>query len=230
MEFGILKVDKFEIIAIFREELLRKTKLEIKYKSHSIITQLVKVASDCFVIGYKKGILITEKQDFIFHSEQGFISFNANFDHAISDDLESALVYFIPNMVFFLQRRQHQRFSFLTENSFLCSGRYKNGENYSLRIKDISSGGCALISLKLNPRFLYNGNSIKMALLDFGDFGKLQLDLKIVSVASIQEYDENYSLYSCYQISCKFNFRNSTEESGVEKIIIDYLTTKKLKK
>lgn len=31
MSFGLMKDNKFEIIAVFREELLKKTKLELKY-------------------------------------------------------------------------------------------------------------------------------------------------------------------------------------------------------
>ncbi len=50
MSFGLAKEDKFEIIAILREELHKKTKLEILCGDSSVITQLEKVDFERFVI------------------------------------------------------------------------------------------------------------------------------------------------------------------------------------
>ena len=45
MSFGLAKEDKFEIIATLREELHKKTKLEVLCENSSVITQLEKVDS-----------------------------------------------------------------------------------------------------------------------------------------------------------------------------------------
>ena len=50
MSFGLAKEDKFEIIATLREELHKKTKLEVLCENSSVITQLEKVDFERFVI------------------------------------------------------------------------------------------------------------------------------------------------------------------------------------
>lgn len=229
MGFGMAKDNKFEIVAIIREELLRKTKLELKFKETSVITQLEKVDFDYFVIAYNSAIQLSSVQCFILHSDSGIIKFNARYSPSLTHQMECGLVYCIPDVIFFVQRRQHQRFSFLKGYHFFCSGRYKNGENYSLQIKNISRGGCALISQNVNTRFLHKDAFIKGALLEFEQFGCLHLDFRVVDVVPVNEFDEHNQLYSCQQISCKFEFKNPREESDVEKVIINFLMSNKLK-
>ncbi|MDN4237596.1 pilus assembly protein PilZ, partial [Citrobacter freundii] len=108
-------------------------------------------------------------------------------------------------------------------------GQSKNGENYSFKIKNISQGGCALIVKDVNARFLYKDAVIKNASLDFDTFGSLQLDLKVIDVVLINEFDEDNQLYSCHQISCEFDFKNRREETEVEKIIIKFLMSNKIR-
>ncbi|HEM8563229.1 TPA: PilZ domain-containing protein [Citrobacter farmeri] len=223
------KDNKFEIVAIIREELLKKTKLELRCKETSIVTQLKKVDFDYFVIAYDSECLFSSVQSFILHSESGIIKFKARYSKLLTDKLEYGRVYCIPDIIFFVQRRQHQRFSFLKEYHFYCFGRHKNGENYSLRIKNISRGGCALISQTVNTRFIYKDALIKRAALEFERLGSLRVDLRVVNVVPVSEFDENNQLYSCHQISCKFEFKNSREELNVEKIIINFLMSNKLK-
>ncbi|EPJ5579897.1 PilZ domain-containing protein [Citrobacter farmeri] len=229
MGFGMAKNNKFEIVAIIREALLRKTKVELRFKETSLVTQLEKVDFDYFVIAYNSEIPLSSIQSFILHSNSGIIRFNARFSQSLTDKLGCGLAYRIPEIVLLVQRRQHERFSFLQGYHFYCSGRYKNGENYSLQIKNISRGGCALISQKVNARFLYKNALIKAASLDFEQFGYLQCDLRVVNVVAVNEFDENNQLYSCQQISCKFEFKHPREALDVEKIIIHFLMNNKLK-
>lgn len=229
MGFGMAKDNKFEIVAIIREELLRKTKVELKFKDASVVTQLEKVDFDYFVITNNSDIPHSSIQSFILHSDSGIIRFNARFSQSLTDKLECGLAYRIPEVILLVQRRQHQRFSFLKGDHFYCSGRYKNGENYLLQIKNISRGGCALISQKINTRFLYKNALIKGASLDFEQFGRLHCDLRVVNVVAINEFDENNQLYSCQQISCKFEFKHPRGALDVEKVIIHFLMSNKLK-
>lgn len=182
MGFGMAKNNKFEIVAIIREALLRKTKVELRFKETSLVTQLEKVDFDYFVIAYNSEIPLSSIQSFILHSNSGIIRFNARFSQSLTDKLGCGLAYRIPEMVLLVQRRQHERFSFLQGYHFYCSGRYKNGENYSLQIKNISRGGCALISQKVNDRFLYKNALIKAASLDFEQFGYLQCDRSFLNI------------------------------------------------
>lgn len=223
------KNNKFEIVAIIREELLRKTKLELKFTDHSLITQLKKVDFDYFTIAYDREIILSSVSGFLLHSENGLIQFTARFSQALTEKLACGLTWHMPEMLFLIQRRQHQRFSLLKGYRFYCSGRYRNGENYALQIKDISRGGCALITSKVNARFLYKSALIKRAQLDFFQLGCLQVDLRIVDVVPVREFDENDQLYACQQISCKFEFKHPREEDAIEKIIMNFLLSNKLK-
>ncbi len=229
MSFGLAKEDKFEIIATLREELHKKTKLEVLCENSSVITQLEKVDFERFVISWHEDIVPEKVQYFILHSESGIVKFNARFEQTPSAGAEVGLSYLIPDLIFFAQQRQNQRFSFMKGYDFFCFGRYKNGENYSFKIKNISQGGCALIVQDVNARFLYKDAVIKNASLDFDTFGSLQLDLKVIDVVLINEFDEDNQLYSCHQISCEFDFKNRREETEVEKIIIKFLMSNKIR-
>lgn len=229
MEFGMKKDNKFEIVAIIREELLKRTKLELRCKEITIVTQLEKVDFNYFVIAHNAASPPSLLQSFILHSEGGIIKFKARYNQILTDKLECGLVYYIPEVIFFVQRRAHQRFYFLKEFKFYCFGRYRNGENYTLQIKNISRGGCALISLDVNTRFLYKNALIKGTTLGFEEFGSLNVDLRVVDIIPTSEFDENNQLFTCYQISCKFEFKHSREESDVERIIIRFLMRNKLK-
>ncbi|HCD1256452.1 PilZ domain-containing protein [Citrobacter sp. ANG330] len=229
MGFGMAKDNKFEIVAIIREELLKKTKVELKFKETSVVTLLEKVDFDYFVIANNRDIPLSSIQSFILHSDSGILKFNARFSQSLTDKVGCGLAYRIPEVIVLVQRRQHQRFSFLKGYHFYCSGRYKNGENYTLQIKNISRGGCALISQKINTRFLYKNALIKGATLNFEQFGRLQCDLRVVNVVDINEFDENNQLYSCQQISCQFEFKHSRDVLDVEKVIIHFLMDNKLK-
>ncbi|MNI87891.1 hypothetical protein D3C73_1451310 [compost metagenome] len=81
----------------------------------------------------------------------------------------------------------------------------------------------------MNARFLYKDAVIKGAALDFDVFGSLLLDLKVIDVVMINEFDDDNQLYSCYQISCEFDYKNRREEAEVEKIIIKFLMSNKIR-
>ncbi|MEB2417818.1 flagellar brake protein [Citrobacter sp. R-1.5.2] len=229
MNFGLAKDNKFEIIAILREELHKKTKLEVLCENTSVITQLERIDFERFVVTGHEDIIPEKIQYFILHSDSGIIKFSARFEATPSTGAEAGLSYLIPDMIFFAQQRQNQRFSFLKGFDFFCFGRYKNGENYSLKIKNISQGGCALIAKDVNARFLYKDAVIKNAALDFDTFGSFQLDLKVIDVVAINEFDEDNQLYSCHQVSWEFDFKNRREEAEVEKTIIKFLMSNKIR-
>lgn len=135
MSFGLAKEDKFEIIAILREELHKKTKLEILCGDSSVITQLEKVDFERFVISGHGDIVPEKVQYFILHSESGIVKFSARFEQTSSAGAEAGLSYFIPDMIFFAQQRQNQRFSFLKGYDFFCFGRYEMEKTTLSRLK-----------------------------------------------------------------------------------------------
>ncbi|MTH44817.1 flagellar brake protein [Intestinirhabdus alba] len=227
MGLAMEKDDKYEIIAILREAIFRNSRLELKYNNESHITWVIKVDYTHFTIFCREARPPEKPFSFILHSDEGVISFSARYYKMLPAEKGIELVFFLPDIIFTVQRRQYQRFSVLSDHRFYCFGRYKNGENYALRIKNFSHGGCALIARSPNPRFLYRNALIKSARLDFGSLGDLPLDLKVVAVVPLEEFDENKQLYSCYQISCQFLFKSQREESAIDKLIIRFLISRK---
>ena len=118
MSFGLAKEDKFEIIATLREELHKKTKLEVLCENSSVITQLEKVDFERFVISWHEDIVPEKVQYFILHSESGIVKFSARFEQTPSAGAEVGLSYLIPDLIFFAQQRQNQRFSFMKGYDF----------------------------------------------------------------------------------------------------------------
>ena len=126
MSFGLAKEDKFEIIATLREELHKKTKLEVLCENSSVITQLEKVDFERFVISWHEDIVPEKVQYFILHSESGIVKFSARFEQTPSAGAEVGLSYLIPDLIFFAQQRQNQRFSFMKGYDFpVCQPKHE---------------------------------------------------------------------------------------------------------
>ena len=70
MTEGTIKTSKYEIIAIFREELRKRTEIEIFFNNTSIITQLTRVD-----LGYDTGVV---KKYFNFSTFAQLLSENSN--------------------------------------------------------------------------------------------------------------------------------------------------------
>lgn len=135
MNFGLAKDNKFEIIAILREELHKKTKLEVLCENTSVITQLERIDFERFVVTGHEDIIPEKIQYFILHSDSGIIKFSARFEATPSTGAEAGLSYLIPDMIFFAQQRQNQRFSFLKGFDFFVLVVTKTERTTHLRLK-----------------------------------------------------------------------------------------------
>lgn len=74
----------------------------------------------------------------------------------------------------------------------------------------------------MNSRFLYKDAVIKNAALDFDTFGSLQLDLKVIDVVMINEFDEDNQLYACHQISCEFDFKIVVKRQRSRRLLLNF--------
>lgn len=148
MTEGTIKTSKYEIIAIFREELRKRTEIEIFFNNTSIITQLTRVDFAEFHIQTHRKIPSGHKIRFLLHSDSGKIEFNAALTKHDNSGVDKGIRYAfsLPECLQVVQRRRDPRFRLRHEHDFYCRGRHKNGENYLFDIKDISDGGCALMT------------------------------------------------------------------------------------
>lgn len=96
MTEGTIKTSKYEIIAIFREELRKRTEIEIFFNNTSIITQLTRVDFAEFHIQTHRKIPSGHKIRFLLHSDSGKIEFNAaltNMTIAVSIKVSATLFH-----------------------------------------------------------------------------------------------------------------------------------------
>ena len=165
MTEGTIKTSKYEIIAIFREELRKRTEIEIFFNNTSIITQLTRVDFAEFHIQTHRKIPPGHKIRFLLHSDSGKIEFNAALTKHDNSGVDKGIRYAfsLPECLQVVQRRRDPRFRLRHEHDFYCRGRHKNGENYLFDIKDISDGGCALMTKTPNLKFLSHNALLNMA-------------------------------------------------------------------
>lgn len=210
MTEGTIKTSKYEIIAIFREELRKRTEIEIFFNNTSIITQLTRVDFAEFHIQTHRKIPPGHKIRFLLHSDSGKIEFNAALTKHDNSGVDKGIRYAfsLPECLQVVQRRRDPRFRLRHEHDFYCRGRHKNGENYLFDIKDISDGGCALMTKTPNLKFLSHNALLKNAVLMLAEYGEITIDLVVKNVIIITLDDPNEESESYYQISCQFKFRH----------------------
>ncbi|KLE82461.1 flagellar brake protein [Klebsiella aerogenes] len=229
---GTIKTSKYEIIAIFREEQRKQTEIEIFFNNKSISTQIARVDFAEFHIQSDSKIPAGNKFKFILHSDSGKIEFTSQRQKNSAGGAENSnkVAFALPECIQVVQRRRDPRFRLRDENDFFCHGRHKNGENYAFDIKDISDGGCALITQSPNLKFLANNSTLKNAILSLAEYGEITVDLIIKNVAMVTLDSEEKSPENYYQISCQFKFRRSDDRKKIEKTLIDLILEAKRKK
>ncbi|MEC5317437.1 PilZ domain-containing protein [Brenneria populi subsp. brevivirga] len=230
MACGMIKKNKYEIIAIFREELRRKTDIEIKLNDKSIITRITKVDFSEFHINISEKIQKNKILGFILHSDCGKIEFSCALKRAYSQNCNNKFSFILPENIMVAQRRRHQRVLLQNDYDFSCYGRYKNGENYQFKIKDISNEGCALISENPNMKFLASDAMLKNSILAFALYGEFTTNLTIKNVTTVNRIDTDGKCHIYYQISCQFNFKNPADKIKIEKLVMELIMENKRKK
>ena len=231
MTEGTIKTSKYEIIAIFREELRKQAEIEVFVNNKSTITQLTRVDFAEFHITTTCKIPAGHKVKFILHSDSGKIEFCSTLKkiYASSEGKGNKVAFTLPECIQGVQRRRDPRFRLRHEHEFFCHGRHKNGENYLFEIKDISDGGCALMTQSPNLKFLSHNAILKNAILALAEYGEVTVDLVIKNVVMVT-LDDNEKPDSYYQISCQFKFRNLDNKKRIEKVLLDLIMEAKRKK
>ena len=232
MTEGTIKTNKYEIIAIFREELRKQSEIEIILNNKSITMQLTRVDFSEFHIVTHSEIPPGNRYKFILHSDSGKIEFNSTLLENDSSNHQQGnkFAFSLPDCLQVIQRRRDPRFRLHHHYDFFCRGRYKNGENYTFEIKDISDGGCALMAKNPNLKFLGHHSVLKNSTLSLAEYGEITIDLVIKNVIEVTLDDgfpghENY-----HQVSCQFKFRHHDDKARIEKMLLNLILEAKRKK
>lgn len=229
MTSGIQIENRFEIMAIMRECMVRKNNLELIDNRIKTLTKIEGLYSDCFIVKLDSLPPAYVIQSFILHSARGIINFKARYNPVLTSKFDCGIVYYLPEIVFLNQRRQYQRFLVNNRYNFQCFGLHRNGDDYSMQIRNISLGGCALSSKGSCASFIYKDSLIKGATLDFGSLGSLCLDLIVVHNSPTIELDDDRQPIDIEEVSCRFLFKRNSEVLALENIIVRLLTDCKIK-
>ncbi|KAB8135897.1 flagellar brake protein [Raoultella ornithinolytica] len=229
MTEGTIKTSRYEIIAIFREELRKHSEIEVFFNNKNIMTQLTRVDFAEFHIVTQSKIPPGHKYKFILHSDSGKIEFCSSLKKSYNSDAErgNKVSFALPECIHVVQRRRAPRFRLHHRYDFFCRGRHRNGENYLFDIKDISDGGCALIAKSPNLKFLTHSSILKNSVLSLAEYGEITIDLAIKNVVEVT-LDEDSESY--HQVSCQFKFRHREDKTRIEKMLLDLILEAKRKK
>lgn len=107
MTEGTIKTSKYEIIAIFREELRKQAEIEVFVNNKSTITQLTRVDFAEFHISSTSKIPAGHKVKFILHSDSGKIEFCSTLkkSYAGGEGKCRKVAFTLPECIQVIQRR-----------------------------------------------------------------------------------------------------------------------------
>ncbi|WP_447622040.1 PilZ domain-containing protein [Enterobacter hormaechei] len=209
MEFLVEIKNKYEIIAIFRDHIKHEGRT-VKVTEHSKEEITIRSISYDFIIirdyvrRTRKRVLTCEM-----YCSLGLVTFELMKEKETEAEQYSDVICKIPKTITITQRRRSSRIYFDKELNYIATGRLKSGIMFEFIIKDLSDGGCALIT---DNRDIKSDAILKHVKLDFCEFGHFITTLKVRALT------EKGNILI---LSCQFLFRNDSEKSKIESLIIN---------
>ena len=108
-----------------------------------------------------------------------------------------AFVAPLPAQMIYMQRREFFRARPTGGRTYLCRGTLADGRRKGLKVYDVSIGGVGLRSAEIAPHTLPLGARIHDATFDFGEFGSVEVQLRVVSYRHIQQGGGPVHHYGC---------------------------------
>lgn len=228
---GNIKTSKYDILALLREAVCRKRFLEVTDKKNIFfITSFVSVDFNSFYISVPEGGVSADSIDEVFsftlHNEGSKTEFFATL---LNIDFSKALLVFsLPCKMSLVQRRAFPRLTTKREDDFYCSGRYRNGQEYNYKIIDISNGGCAFVTKKINEKFLKKGAVIDFFKVSLTGYAEITLSVKVMNIS--QFIGSDFSDGLLFKISCQFLFSTRYSKKDIEKVIFKIAADRKIRR
>lgn len=209
MEFLVKIKNKYEIIAILREHIKHKGRV-VKREEHSKKDiELKSINYDYITIHDKENEFSEGAFSCEMYCSLGLVILELKKEKKSQRErATSDIICKIPRKITIIQRRRYPRVYFNEESNYTGTGRFKNGIMYQFMIKDISDGGCALVT---DRKGIESDAILRHVKLDFREFGNFTTTLKVQKVTE----EENI-----IRLSCQFLFRDNEEKSKAEKLVI----------
>lgn len=216
--------DEYEIKAIIRNA--------IKYQYNVVIndqyyyhTKLKNINNNTLQICTTNLHLNIKKDEVVhieIHDKEAKHEFQARLKNKSIKKNINNLFFFMPPSLTTHQRRSEKRINIEKNSGNICTGRFNNGTEYSFLIKDLSGGGCALITNDEILAGVILGYKLRMSNLNFGCLGSFTTNLVIVNVTLINDSrDSNNDLL--FRLSCQFKNTSTKMIDKLNSIIISLL-------
>lgn len=218
-----LRQGLYEIMAIIRDAYKKGSLVEVRTFNNHTFSRISKLDAGGVYLSWNKATKLpvgsitvrlldnSAKYEFLTEAYEG-ITFG-----------ERRQIYIpYPQKLLVIQRRAHQRISLNTRGHYHCWGKFNDGLNYQFDIKDLSQGGCALVTADADGERTRTlpGTTLRNAELDFGEAGRLIADLSVIHGSKIQTVTGEESGMHCWHLACQFRRPNEATQRKIESIII----------
>lgn len=227
MRTGLIKDNRYEIVAILRDAMRKKTTLEMHFERGVFNTHIQMLDNNYIYINSAES-LSYEMVSVTLKDIDGVIIFDTLIAEKIFSGTDCYFRLVLPSVLQIIQRRSSRRILTNKDQNFKCYGRFRNGESYVFDIVNISTGGCALSTPQPNVKFLTKGGGLKNARMLFGALGEVYVDLLVLNSAFKVDCDKYENCI--YQFPCRFNFKSVTEMKFIENVIMDVTLKNKRRK
>ncbi|TNV14005.1 hypothetical protein FH968_21040 [Buttiauxella sp. B2] len=228
MDEAYVKHDLFEIIAIVREAVKKKSRVDIQVRNRVFASRIQKIDSAGFFIPWNEEL--ANKRDFlsfVIKDDNGKYDFKTTKAQAVTVNNINCLYVFFPEKINVTQRRMHMRLYLANKHNFQCYGKFNDGRKYHYKIKDISHGGCALIVENDERINSLRGTTLRNVEFDFNDIGTLVSNLHVINVEPIKETMDNENYRNCLHLSCQFKRMTESSLRKLDNIIVKLLLEEK---
>lgn len=228
MEESYVKQNLFEIIAIMREAVKKRSRVDIQAKNRVFASRIQKIDSVGFFIPWDEE-LAKERNSlgFVIQDDNGRYDFKTTKSKVININNINLLYFSIPKSVNVTQRRMHLRLDLSNKLNFQCCGKFNDGRKYHYKIKDISHGGCALIVENNEHINSLCGTTLRNVEFDFNDIGTLVSNLHVINVEPIKEITDDDSYREVVHLSCQFKRMTESTLRKLDNIIVKLLLEEK---
>ncbi|HFP9365909.1 TPA: flagellar brake protein [Raoultella ornithinolytica] len=220
----IHRTNKYDLMGLLREELKKKSLLQIHTQDNLMTTQLKEVSA----AGFTTDLDISDgkKLSFTIFSENGKANFFSRRKKGVADSIGT--LFNLPDSITIIQRRAHPRLATAPDYPFFCHGRFRNGKNYHFAIDNLSCGGCGLIAHQAFSELKVANLYLKQAILNLGAYGEIIVDLAIKNIYSPPCFGRDSRVE--YRISCQFIFRHEDDKQRMEDLMLELTINEKRKK
>jgi c-di-GMP-binding flagellar brake protein YcgR len=120
-----------------------------------------------------------------------------------------------PQVLFYVQRREYFRVDAPILDPYMCSGRLPEGDSFRFEVHDLSLGGVGMRTSDERVADLPMGTSLEDCELSLAAFGRLRLDLQLVSHRSLALPNGTQR----YQLGFRFLTLPGSAENTLQRLI-----------